>query len=311
MLKVVRKSRKASAILVVALFFSAPFALLLGGGLATADSTVDYNVNIAPSLNVELSSSSVVLNLNPNTKTFGYQDVDVTVSTNYEAGYELTMSTADSSTDLKRDNTADGVNASINTLTATSPTTTGYTDSDFSNCTTSNCLNKWGYKNGLSNNYFPFTSNTTILNNTIATNADTTTLRFAAKIDYDLPAGTYNNELIFTATAKPIVYDIKYYDLVGISSSTLNDSGLTWSNPASGTAKEATYTTVATQASTSSTASTITLNPTFIAGSAPTRHTYSFAGWCLDATNPTNRSVNNTVVATQNSSNKEIGRAHV
>ena len=48
------------------------------------------------------------------------------------------MATADNSTDLKRDNTLDGVNASINTLAPTSPTTTGYTDADFPNCISTN-----------------------------------------------------------------------------------------------------------------------------------------------------------------------------
>ena len=272
-------------------------AALLGFKNTHAES-VDYNVNIAPSLNVDVSSSSVVLDLNPNSKTFGYEDLDVTVSTNYEAGYTLSMSTADNSTDLKRDASSDSVNASINTLGSS------YTDANFSNCadTDTNCMNKWGYKNGLaSTSYLPFASPVSpILSNTTATNGDTTTLRFAAKINYNQPAGTYNNELIFTATANPIIYDIKYWDLTGISStdtSKYNDAGLTWSNPASGTAKEATYATVATQASSSSTASTIVLNPTYISGSASTRHTYTFAGWCLG-------SVNNTVVATQNSSNK-------
>ena len=215
------------------------------------------------------------------------------------------MATADNSTDLKRDASLDGINASIDTLGSS------YTDANFFNCldTDTNCMNKWGYKNGLSStNYLPFASPASpILSNTTATNGDTTTLRFAAKINYNQPAGTYDNELIFTATANPIIYDIKYWDLTGISSTDTtkyNDAGLTWNNPASGTAKEATYATVATQASSSSTASSIIINPTFIAGSAPTRHTYSFAGWCLDTTNPTNRSVNNAIIATQNSSNK-------
>ena len=240
-----------------------------------------------------MSSSNIVLDLNPNSKTFGYKDLDVTVSTNYEAGYTLSMSTADNSTDLKRDASLDSINASINTLGSS------YTDANFSNCldTDTNCMNRWGYKNGLSSNYFPFVSGATILENTAATNRDNTTLRFAAKIDYNQPSGTYNNELIFTATANPIVYDIKYYDLLGISSSTPNDSGITWNNPTSGTAKEASYTVVATQASSTNTGSIIVLNPQYTAGSAPTRHTYSFAGWCLG-------DVNNTIVATQNSSNK-------
>lgn len=247
---------------------------------------------------MDVSSSNIVLDLNPNSKTFGYQDLDVTVSTNYEAGYTLSMATADNSTDLKRDASLDSVNASINTLGSS------YTDANFSNCadTDTNCMNKWGYKNGLSStNYLPFASPASpILSSTTATNGDTTTLRFAAKINYNQPAGTYNNELIFTATANPIIYDIRYWDLTGISSTDTtkyNDAGLTWNNPASGTAKEATYATVATQASSSSTVSSITINPTFTAGSAPTRHTYSFAGWCLG-------SVNNTIVAAQNSSNK-------
>ena len=279
MLKAMCNLKKASALLVVAFCLSAPLALLMGGGLATAtDVTVDYNVNIAPSLNVDLSSSSVVLNLNPNSKTFGYEDIDVKVSTNYEAGYELKMSTADNSTDLKRNAAADSVNASINTLTATSPATTGYTDSDFSNCTTANCMNKWGYKNGLSNNYFPFASNATILNNTTATNEDSTTLRFAAKIDYDLPAGAYSNELIFTATANPITYGINYYN--GYDTTSAGIIGK--QDDSAGTAA---YTTLAPKDPT-------TGNPI----ATPTRSTYTFAGWCIDNTNRTNVAVNSTTL---------------
>ncbi|MBQ6410113.1 hypothetical protein IJI18_02560, partial [Candidatus Saccharibacteria bacterium] len=218
------------------------------------------------------------------------------------------MATADSSTNLKRDSSSDGVNASINTLVSS------YTDTNFSNCTSSdsNCMNKWGYKNGLSStNYLPFTSPTSpILSNTTATNEDTTTLRFAAKIDYDQPAGTYSTALSFTATANPIIYDIEYYDLLGISSTDptmKNDAGITWNNPTSGTAKEASYTKIGTQASTTNTGASITIDPKDLTSGSPitnpTRHTYTFAGWCLDTTNPTNRAVNNTVTADQDSNN--------
>ena len=221
------------------------------------------------------------------------------------------MATADSSTNLRRDNTTDGVNASIETLPASTPSTLGYDESTF-------VENKWGYRIAnssinpslITTNYFPFASGSTILENTTSTNEDKATLSFASKINYNLPAGSYATELIMNATANPIVYDIEYWDLLGISSTDptmKNDAGLTWNNPTSGTAKEASYTKIGTQASTTNTGASITIDPKDLTSGSPitnpTRHTYTFAGWCLDTTNPTNRAVNNTVTADQDSNN--------
>ncbi len=217
------------------------------------------------------------------------------------------MATADSSTNLRRDNTTDGVNASIETLPASTPSTLGYDESTF-------VENKWGYRIAnssinpslITTNYFPFASGSTILENTTSTNEDKATVSFASKINYNLPAGSYATELIMNATANPIVYDIEYWDLLGISSTDptkYNDAGLTWNNPTTGTAKEASYTKIGTQASTTDPSSFVAIDPTYTAGTAPTRHTYTFAGWCLDTTNPTNRAVNNTVTADQDSNN--------
>ena len=104
----------------------------------------------------------------------------------------MTISTTGDITDLV--NTADS-NVKIETLPAQ---TGGYTDTDF-------VVNKWGYKNGLSNNYFPFQSGATVLENDTSTNEKSTTLRFATKIDYMQQEGTYSTTFNFSLVANPIV----------------------------------------------------------------------------------------------------------
>ena len=195
------------------------------------------------------------------------------------------MATADNTTNLKRDNTTDGVNASIETLPASTPSTLGYDESTF-------VENKWGYRIAnssinpslITTNYFPFASGSTILENTTSTNEDKATLSFASKINYNLPAGSYATELIMNATANPIVYDINYYNGYDTTSTGI----------------------VATQTSTTSSASSIILNPTYASGTLPTRDTYSFAGWCVDNTNRTNVAVNTTTEAVFNGTNTKV-----
>ncbi len=94
--------------------------------------------------------------------------------------------------------TTDLVNIADNTKTIPTLTnkTGGYTDTDFS-------VNSWGYKQD-SNNYNDFKLSQTILENNDRTNADTTTLTFATKIDYLKESGTYKNTITFAATAHPI-----------------------------------------------------------------------------------------------------------
>ncbi len=193
------------------------------------------------------------------------------------------MATADNTTNLKRDNTTDGVNASIETLPASTPSTLGYDESTF-------VENKWGYRIAnssinpslITTNYFPFASGSTILENTTSTNEDKATVSFASKINYNLPAGSYATELIMNATANPIVYDINYYN--GYDNTTA----------------------IATQTSTTSALSEVILNPTYTSGNPPTRNTYTLAGWCVDNTNRSAVSVNTTTEAVFNSTNTKV-----
>ena len=225
---------------------------------------VDFNVNIAPTLTIDVTSggiatSDVVLNLNPNSKTYDHKSVDINVATNNITGYKLFVSTADNKTELTRDNTDGAFSSTIPTI----PTlTNNYSPSAFENCTSSdiNCMNKWGYKitasdtdpSLITTNYFPFVLNTNLATNHYATNGDNTTLDFAAKIDWDIPAGTYENTLVFTATATYAAYDISYYNGYDNTS------------------------TIATQTNSYNTSSTVKLAP----GVTPTRNTYDFIKWC-------------------------------
>ena len=85
-----------------------------------------------------MPTTALNLSLDPSSTTFGYKDLPISVGTNNETGYKLTISTNNDDTNLV--NTADS-NTVIETLPPSSPTTAGYTDSDF-------VANKWGYKNG-------------------------------------------------------------------------------------------------------------------------------------------------------------------
>ena len=251
------------------------------GGLdpvhATDPNTVSYQVSVAPSLLVEVpTGNNVTLNLNPNSKTFDYRDMEVVVRTNNITGYQLKLATADNNTYLSRDTSSDvtPINARMDTL-ATSAS--GYSDSAFENCAISDCMNKWGYKvtasdtdpSLVTSNYFPFVNNITLATNHQATNGDSTTMRFAAKIDWDQIAGTYENTLVFTAVATYAAYTINYYD--GVDNTAGNE--------------------IATQTDAYNTSSSIPISPTYTGGAtAPTRsgnagNTYVFAGWCKSSTN--------------------------
>ena len=183
---------------------------------------------------------------------------DVTTS-NY-TGYTLTIEAADDSGLLTNSNTADTLSS---ITTATDATT-------FATGSTSDYNNKWGYKPNIFNsaenaNYLPSpTTTASVLNYTTSANAspDTYTIDLGARVDYTKPSGTYTNTYILTATANPVAYAINYYD--GINS-----------------------TVIATQASSTNTAASITLNPTYTSGSAPTRSTYTFKSWCLGTVNST------------------------
>ena len=158
------------------------FGIIISGFLFSSSAfadNVDYTVNVAPSLNVSVSSSSVVLDLNPNTKTSDSKDITVTVG---------------DITSLTRDSSADGKTASIPTLG--NADATGTTAADLTD-------NRWGYKLNNTGNFIPYVSGVQIMEKNIATNADTATLSFASKINYSQAAGSYNISLNFVGTVNP------------------------------------------------------------------------------------------------------------
>ena len=170
-------------------------SLTFVNGLVSASENITTSVGVQSSLTLTMPTTALSLNLDPSSTTFGYKDLPISVGTNNETGFTMTVSTANDNTNLV--NTADS-NTVIETLPPSSPTTTGYTDADF-------IVNKWGYKNGLSNNYFPFQSGATVLENDTPTNEKSTTLRFATKIDYMQPEGTYSTTFNFSLVANPVV----------------------------------------------------------------------------------------------------------
>ena len=156
----------------------------------SASENIDTTVNVEPSLTLSVSANTLNLNLDPSSVTFGYNDLDVTVGTNNETGYKLTMSTT--STDLV--NTAD-TNVVIETLPTLSG---GYTDSTF-------IANKWGYKkNRNTDNYNSFPLTEILLQNSTRTNEDVANLRFATKIDYLQESGTYTTTISFNTVVNPL-----------------------------------------------------------------------------------------------------------
>lgn len=152
-------------------------------------------MNVAPSLNISLSgdidtssgNNNVVLNLNPNNHTYDKKDLTIKVGTNNITGYKLTMATPNESTDL--------IHTEDNTILIPTLDNT-YTESTFP-------VNKWGYQKDHTGNFIPYVSGIKLLENTSATNEDTTTLTFASKIDYNQPAGEYNLALQFVGVTNP------------------------------------------------------------------------------------------------------------
>jgi len=144
-----------------------------------------------------------VLDLNPNTKTSDSKDITVTVGTNNITGYKLNMSTTGDITSLTRDSSVDGKTASIPTLGDSD--TTGTTAADLTD-------NRWGYKLNNTGNFIPYVSGVQIMEKNTATNADTSTLSFASKINYSQAAGSYAINLNFTGVTNPLIHYIQNLD---------------------------------------------------------------------------------------------------
>jgi|GEM_PF-1037664 len=186
------------------IIYSILFGLFITNSVSATEN-VDYNVSVASSLTLTIPTSSIVLNLDPSSKTFDSEDLTVSVGTNNKTGYTLTLSTPNDSTNLNRDTSTDGVSAIMPTL---DPGT--YTQATFT-------ADKWGYKinsntsipSTVTSGYVPFVSGNTLMERSTAVNQDETELSLAAKIDYLQPAGSYSTELNFNIVANPLVQYIQ------------------------------------------------------------------------------------------------------
>lgn len=146
-------------------------------------------------LEVSLPSDNILLNLNPTEtgEASGEQDYNIIVATNHIAGYNLVLSA--NSTDLTR--TKQHQSEPSATIPTVAETEEGYTTpNDFD-------VNHWGFKLG-SNNYNAFKTSQLIGKSTGPVRNDEINLKFASKVNFSQPAGTYNLTINFNATANII-----------------------------------------------------------------------------------------------------------
>ncbi len=186
--------------------------------------SLDFTVISEKSIGITLSSSSVVLSIQPTTEgKFGRSSLDVNVSTNNTTGYNLTMQ---ASTDTLTRSTQ--VNNTTYTITPLSQsiTCTSETDSTCTGWTSSYANNEWGYRIDNGATYTSMTgavSNAATIKTTSASaNTSSTTVYFGAKLDSTIPVGSYEGvTLTFVATTNPVplvIGDVEYLqDLYGIS----------------------------------------------------------------------------------------------
>ena len=152
-------------------------------------------VSIKPSLSIDIPSSTVNLALDPSMNDFGSSSTTITVATNNPNGYKLYLSS--STTDL----------TNINDDTYTIPTLASSTsEANFP-------ANYWGYKlnSDTTTNYLPYQSDTLVSESTTATNGTSSTATFAAKVDYNKPAGLYS--IAFDLKTIPIVTQVYMQDM--------------------------------------------------------------------------------------------------
>ena len=146
-------------------------------------------------LEISLPSDNILLNLNPTETSVasGEQDYNIIVATNHIAGYNLILSA--NSTDLTR--TKQHQSEPSATIPTVAETAEGYTTpNDFD-------VNHWGFKLG-SNNYNAFKTSQLIGKSTGPVKNDEINLKFASKVNFSQPAGTYNLTINFNATANII-----------------------------------------------------------------------------------------------------------
>ncbi|MBR3169225.1 hypothetical protein IKF23_02180, partial [Candidatus Saccharibacteria bacterium] len=190
--------RAALSLLILCLSFT--IVGLLNSSLAFADN-LDYNVVVKPSLKLTLSSTNPSLNLNPANHTFDTTSLTATVATNYTNGYKLYLDTTSGS----------GGTSNTELVNTTNST---YTIPTLASSSTSSSFpaNYWGYKlDSASTEYLSYVPNTLISQSATNTNGTSSNIDFAAKIDYEKPAGLYS--IAFDLKTIPIVTQVYMQDM--------------------------------------------------------------------------------------------------
>ena len=161
------------------------------------------SLNVASAVAITLPDT-VTIDVTPTPNgTFSSTNVNLAISTNNNTGYALYFSTAD------QDNHMHSQNPS-NTETI-APVTNSVTEANFPN-------NSWGYNlrdasegevtSSTAYTSVPTSSNTA-LKTTSSASSDNYNLTFGAKVDTNIPAGTYTNTVTVSAVANPpLITDI-------------------------------------------------------------------------------------------------------
>ena len=182
--------------LILTLFSVALLSIFVFAGDSTHAESARYTTDVSPALRLTVPSGNIDITVDPSSKPFDSKDFTVTVDTNNLTGYSLSMNS--DSTDLVKTNDSSKIMSTLSALDG------GYTQDTFE-------TNRWGYKIG-NTNYIPFVSGVNIASSNAPVNNDSTTLNFAAKVDYVQPAGEYKTTLNFTAVANPGYLTIQNLD---------------------------------------------------------------------------------------------------
>ena len=201
---------------------------LFGNATFALDPCLD---STTPCLNVSIANS-ISLDLKPISPTGTVAKSDtaintVGVMTNYFAGYTLGIAASSTGADAANliqtagegnEQTVVGRISSIGTVTGV--TGAGITEQEFSNANNTQYNNTWGYKvtnlnTTTSTNYLPAPTNTTSISmdTTNAANANTANnynIAIGARVDTEVPKGSYTNTFVVQVVANPIPYTITY-----------------------------------------------------------------------------------------------------
>lgn len=243
-----------------------------------------FATNSTISVNVTQNTASLEIKPINTTGTFAKTDtnnagITFSVTTNNFSGYSLSIAASNDTTDaanltqtvVKNEGTENEESTTyrIESLgEVEGMTSSGISESVFSNSSNTQYNNKWGIRpnklNSVDNtNYLPIptsTSDSTTLDITSISGANNYTIDMGARVDTDIPMGTYSNTLLITAVANLINYEITYNK--GNTEDTVTNL------PANQTG-------VIDDPTTNST--NITLS-----GTRPTRTGYIFNGWCTE-----------------------------